>query len=250
MTSLLRAELLKLRSVTGTWWIVATSFGLMALEVATFALSASDGHGPGQRDDPDLLAHTMTAIGGVSVMAMILGILTVTQEFRFGTATPTFLVTPQRGRVVQAKMVVMGAMGLVLGACCLAIGLPLAVICMRARGEIVSWDATVWQVAAGAALVVMLYGSLGVAVGALVRNQIAAIAGSFTWLFVIEALVTATSPGTARWLPGGATTMVLQSTGWFGEYLGPPLLGVVVLITYAGVLGGLGVRFAMRRDLT
>ncbi len=250
MIALMRAELLKLRSVTGTWWIVAATLALMALEVATFTLAASEGHGPGQRHDPELLAHSMTAIGGVTVMAMTLGILMVTQEFRFGTATATFLVAPRRGRLVLAKMMVVGAAGLALGALCLAIGLPLAVICMHAHGEIVRWNGKVWQVVAGAALVVMLFGQLGVAVGALVRNQIAAIAGSLTWLLVVEALVTAMSPATARWLPGGAATMVLQSTGWFGQNLGPAGLGVAVLITYAVVLGGLGIRFTMHRDLT
>jgi hypothetical protein len=250
MNAMVQAELLKLRSVAGTWWMVAAAVGLMVLELAAFTFGANEGTGPGQRHDPDLLAYTMTSIGGVTVIALILGILTVTQELRFGTATPTFLVAPRRGRLVLAKMTVMGAVGLALGACCLAIGLPLAVVFMHARGEIVTWDLKVWQVAAGAALAVMLYALLGVAVGALVRNQIAAIAGSLTWLLVVEALVTAMSSGAARWLPGGATSMVLQSGGWFGQSLGPPLLGVAILVTYAVVLAGLGVRFTIRRDLT
>jgi hypothetical protein len=50
---------------------------------------------------------------------------------------------------------------------------------------------------------------LGVAVGAVVRHQVAAIVGTLAWLFVGEALVTAVVPQPARWLPGQAGAIAL-----------------------------------------
>lgn len=250
MTTLVRAELLKLRSISSTWWMVAATLVLVALETAAFTFGASRGNASMERGDPDLLAHTMTSMGAVSALVMVLGIMAVTQEYRFGTATPTFLVTPVRGVVIVAKILALTLTGLAIGACAAALGLPLAVLFMRQAGEHPHWDALVWHVVLGGCLVAALYGLLGVAIGALVRNQVAAIAGALTWLLIAEALVSAVAPRLAAYLPGGATSEVLQGGSWFGQTLGPPWQGVLLLISYAVVLAGLGVHVTMRRDLT
>ena len=250
MTTLVRAELLKLRSINSTWWMVAATLVLVVLETAAFTFGASKGNASMERGDPDLLAHTMSSMGTVSVLVLVLGIMAVSQEFRFGTATPTFLVTPDRGVVIVAKILALTLTGLAIGVCASALGLPLAALFMHGAGEHPHWDALVWQVVLGGCLVAALYGLLGVAIGALVRNQVAAIAGALTWLLIAEALVTAVAPHLAAYLPGGATSEVLQSGSWFGQALGPAWQGALLLIGYAVVLGGLGVRFTMRRDLT
>jgi ABC-2 type transport system permease protein len=51
----------------------------------------------------------------------VLGILTFTQELRFGTATSTFLVTPVRRRVLVAKALALAVVGLGFGAATLGL---------------------------------------------------------------------------------------------------------------------------------
>ena len=97
-----------------------------------------------------------------------------------------------------------------------------------------------------------LYGPIGVGVGALVRNQIAAVVGALAFVFVVEQLVVALLPEVGRWLPGGATAAVLQLGDLAtqrGELL-PVWGGALLLVAYAVVLSVVGARSTLRRDLT
>ncbi len=83
------------------------------------------------------------------------------------------------------------------------------------------------------------------------RNQIAAIAGALTWLFIIEGVLAVMLPDLARWTPGGATGAALQIGNWLGtdNMLNPWLAGLV-LIGWTTLLAAIGARSALRRDLT
>ena len=64
------------------------------------------------------------AKGPLVIFALILGVLGMSGEFRHGTATPTFLVTPQRGRVVAAKVVAYALAGVALAAASAGVATP------------------------------------------------------------------------------------------------------------------------------
>lgn len=53
-------------------------------------------------------------------------------------------------------------------------------------------------------------GVIGVAIGALVRNQIAAVVGVLVWMLAIEQIVIPAYPAIGRWMPGGATYALFQ----------------------------------------
>jgi hypothetical protein len=113
MTRLVRAELLKLRTTR----VVA---GLFGLTIATSALIATAvmliATRPGQPPIPsDALPELLVVAGGpLVVFALILGVLAMTGEFRHGTATSTFLVTPVRGRAAAAKLAAAAVAGLAM----------------------------------------------------------------------------------------------------------------------------------------
>lgn len=252
MTALVRAELLKLRTVRLPLWLLVTTLALVTLSVCVTVLTAGLEGAPLTLEDPQLLARGVASASGGNLLILVLGILMLTQEFRFGTATPSFLTTPKRERVVVAKLlavVVTGAL-FALASAVLALGLSWALIAVR--GGEVRFDGTVLEVLAGVLLVLLLYGPIGIGVAALVRNQIAAVVGALAWVFVVEQLLVALWPEVGRWTPGGATAAVLQLGDLAttrGELL-PVWGGALLLIGYAVVLSALGAGLTLRRDLT
>jgi hypothetical protein len=252
MSALVRAELLKLRTVALPLWLLLTTLLLVVLGVLATILTAGLAGAPLERDDPDLLAVAVSSAAGANVVALILGILVLTQEFRFGTATPSFLVTPRRWRVLAAKLVAAALAGLAFAVVSAALAVGLSVALLTLRGDPVRFDGNVVEVLLGAGLVMLLYGPIGVAVGALVRNQIAAVVGALAWTFIAEQLLVALLPSVGRWTPGGAANAVLQLgdvATTRGELL-PVWGGAVLLVTYALVLSLAGSLLTLRRDLT
>ena len=181
MTRLVQAELLKLRTTRTARVLLALAAAGTAALVALVLLLAGR---PGQ---PALGADALRQLVLVpaqplTLAALVLGILGMAGEFRHGTATSTFLVTPVRGRVVAAKLAAAAvtglAMALVASAAVLAVGLPW----LRAKGiEVAVADAGLAARVAGLAVAVALFAVLGVGLAALLRNQVAAVIVGLLW---------------------------------------------------------------------
>jgi ABC-2 type transport system permease protein len=96
-----------------------------------------------------------------------------------------------------------------------------------------------------------LYAVIGVALGALIRNQIIAVSALLVWMLAVEWIVVPSYPSVGRWLPLGAASAVMQlepSIGLDGRLL-PPALGGLVLAAYAAVAAALALRLAPQRDV-
>ena len=246
MSRLVRAELLKVRTTRLWWGLMLGALALVALNATLSAVFAGQQGAPGLDTDAGV-RNVWAAAGQGNLFALIAGILLVAGEYRHQTVTSTFLVTPSRSRVVAAKLAVAALVGLgyALAACLLtaAFAVPL----LAARETAGSADVPV--ILGGAVLVTVLYGVVGVGVGALVRNQVAAVVGALLWVFVTEALVVTFLPEVGKWLPGGAASAIVQATVPGGTLL-PAWAGTLLLVAYALLLAGLGARFALRRDIT
>lgn len=253
MTSLVRAELIKLRSTRMALWLLLIALGLVVLLVL---VTVPTGEGTGDAlslHDSDLLARVVgIGTGAGQVVVLVLGILSFTQELRFGTLTPTFLVTPARRRVLAAKALALVVVGLAFAAATMTLDLVLSAIVINARGGALAWSGELAAVVAAAVAVIALYGAIGVALGALVRNQIAAVAAALVWLLAIEGFLVTLLPAVGRWMPGGATAGLLQegrAATTHGALL-PAWAGGLVLLGYATVIALLASVVALRRDLT
>jgi ABC-type transport system involved in multi-copper enzyme maturation permease subunit len=254
MTRLVVAELRKL-STTRLWlWLLLVAMALTALYA---------GLNIAFTDDPDNFAphlstpegqrlHYATAASAATTMAAVLAAIGLTGEFRHRTATATFLSTPHRSRVVAAKLLTYAAVGAGYAVACLlvaaAIGAPWLgskdiTLSMAGDGMLSTYAGVI---AAGVA-----FGLLGVAVGALVREQVAAVVGLLVYRFVAEPIVTAVPAlhGWTVYLPGPAASALAGSSLDTRDFL-PAWQGGLVLLGYAAVLAVAGTLLAMRRDLT
>ena len=91
-----------------------------------------------------------------------------------------------------------------------------------------------------------LWGAIGVALGAIVRNQVGAIIALLAWGFVAENLVFAFLPGLGRFGPVHAQDALVELST---KHLLGPAPGALVLVAWAAALSVLGTALVIRRDV-
>jgi ABC-2 type transport system permease protein len=248
MTRLVRAELTKLRTTRLVYGVAAamTAFAILTV-VANVAAAGGEGNPPLSADSLlPLVGAPVTLLAGA---ALLLGILGMAGEFRHQTITQTFLATPNRGWVVAAKLVVLPLVAVAVTLVTLAITTALAVGWLTAKGVTPSLaNAHFGRLLAGAVLATALFAMLGVGIGALFRNQVAALVATLAWVVVVEGLLLSLlhAPSLAKWLPSAAAAAITNPGGDHLSQLG----GVLVAGAYALVLALVGTRFVVRRDIT
>jgi ABC-2 type transport system permease protein len=252
VTALVHAELIKLRSTRMTAMLLAATLGLVMLTIATSVPGVFGETGLLSLDDPRLFAIVVGGgLGVPQVMMALLGVLAFTQEFRYGTASSTYLSEPRRTRVLVAKWLSLGLASVVVTIVTFAVSVPFGIALIRSQGGEVIVGAQLWQTVSAAFAVMAAYGVIGVALGALVRNQIAGVVGVLVWMLAVEQIVIPVLPVVGRWMPWGAASSLLQlgpSWGFDGELLSAPM-GGLVLVGYAAAAAALALRFTPKRDV-
>ncbi len=253
MTALVRAEWTKLFTTRVWIGLLLGACLLTGVAAALFTVFAGGDSGEGPPLPPvGTTAYEQLALAtgsNVSVLFLILGVIGMTQEYRHRTATPTFLTTPRRGRVVAAKLVAYGLAAVPLATVVLAVNVLVVALFAGARGDVPELAGDNLRVLAGVWAALVLFTLIGVGVGALVRNQVGAIVGALVYLFVIESILQLVTPisGAYKWLPGGALEAMTATLGLVD--LLEPWQGSLVLLGYALVAALLGTVFAVRRDV-
>jgi ABC-2 type transport system permease protein len=249
MIRLIRAEFTKLTTTRLVYGVAAAmaAFAVLAV-VALMTTPDMEGNPPLSADSlPMFVAAPVTLLSGA---ALLLGILGMAGEFRHQTITGTFLVTPDRGRVVAAKLVAYPLAGIALTLTILAFTAAVATGWLAAKGITPSLlhARVVGQVLLGAVLAAGLCGLVGVGVAALVRNQVAALVGVAVWVLLVEGLLMSLlhAPSLGKWLPSAAAAALTNPGG--GQL--SRLAGTLLLAGYALALALVGTRLVVRRDIT
>ena len=249
MIALVRAELLKIRTTRGWWAYLIVIVLLTGLAVAGEVGSAESF----DRGTADFQLGLIETVGVAVLLAIILGITVVTTEFRHGTVTPTFLATPHREHVIAAKAIagILVAIGFAV--------LSLLVVFAVA----LPWFAIVgaeWNLGGGEAVtrvaeqvvVAVLWVLMGVAIGAVVQSQVAALVGTLIWIFVGETLLLGLFglldlDGARPYLPFQALDGADGTGG--GELLSYwPAIGVS--LGWIALIGAAGTERTRRRDIS
>ena len=253
MTRLVRAELTKLRTTRLLYGLAAAMTAFAVLTVIALATTPDIERDPSLSADslPMLVGGPVTLLAGA---ALLLGILGMAGEFRHQTVTQTFLVTPDRGRVVAAKLVAYPLAGIALALVTLAVTAAVAAGWLAAKGITPSLPDARLGLAYGRMVGVALLGAalcglVGVGVAALVRNQVAALVGVAVWVLVVEGLLMSllNAPSSwAKWLPSAAAAAITSPGGVHLSRLG----GSLLLAGYALAFALVGTRLVVRRDIT
>jgi ABC-2 type transport system permease protein len=178
---LFRSEWLKIWSVRTTW----TMLGVGLLIEGAFA-GLYVGLVP--LEDIGSVDEVATGTGLLLTLVLVLGVLITTAEFRHGTASSTFLVSPKRYPAVVAKLVAALAFGTLAGLAFTAVNAGLALPLLASREGNLPPAGDLVSVYAGVTVSMALICAFGVAIGAIVRNQVAAIIAAIAFFFVLSAL--------------------------------------------------------------
>lgn len=249
MTRLISAETLKLRSTRAPYAIALGS--LMLITIAATAVAALSSFHHGEHPGRDALSTA----GFAQTAALLLGILTVTNEYRYLTITPALLAAPKRTPLLAAKTVNLGLVGLILGL--LAFGGATAIVLpiLSSRGIPSQLDtAHLAGIIIGGTLASAMFAALGVGIGAIVRNQVAAIVAALGVLYAIEPLLTLI-PGVgdaAQKFGLGGLSAAASGTTAFGTqvHLLGQAPGALILAGYALAALLVGAALLQRRDIT
>ena len=259
---LIRSELRKILS-TRLWWGlllgavaytavqsgVTAGFAGMTLSTAQPATAGLD-TAAGIRS-----VYAESLFTGSYILAMILGIAGMTGEYRYQTITSTFLASPRRSRVVGAKLVAHLLVGLGYGVVAMVTALVVGGVVIVARGHGLGYGADgLWPSILLAVVAVGLWTVLGIGIGTLIRNQVAAILIGVFVIFLLQPLLTlglsaAHLDSVARWLPTNASSALMAPGTAIVAYLAW-WAGGLVLLGYALVLAALGIGLSVRRDIS
>ncbi|MGH3071480.1 MAG: ABC transporter permease [Gaiellaceae bacterium] len=248
MTALVRAELLKARTVR-SWWAYLIAIVLLV----GIAVAGDTGTNPEAHDRLDFQVGLVESAGFATLLALILGIVLVTNEFRHGTITPTFLAAPVRERVLAAKAAAATLLGLLFAVLALLVTAAIALTWLSIVGaEIHLLDGEVAERAAQILVSCVLFALLGVAIGTLVQSQVAALVGTLIWAFIGETLLWGLFTlldieGAVGYLPFQALD---GADGTGGENLLDYWLAVAVSLGWIALVGAAGTWRTRGRDLT
>jgi ABC-2 type transport system permease protein len=242
--TLVRNEFRKLSTMRAVWLLLAAEQAVIIAGIASLLVgNSNDPH------DPMTSRQAVMHVGLVAMFTLLLGVLAVAGEYRHRTITDTYLATPKRGRVVWAKVITYTIAGLGFGLVAAVTATVVGSIWLSAKGgSLYLGDTEVWQTLVGCILWNALFAAIGVGVGALVRNLVAAVAVALGWIAVIEMSMSSLFGSSARWLPFAAG----KSLGHFtpDSDLLPQWAGAVVLIAYTVLFVAAAVSTTVRRDVT
>ena len=261
----IRSEWLKLRTTAVPWVLTGIALIIDALLTLVYFINHGDGGGGGNGggggsfglpDYPHTTQQLRNLLGSGFegyLFALLLGVMMVTTEFRHKTVTTSFLVTPHRPRFVGAKLITAAILGAVLAVIMLAATLLGGGITLSAQGG--SFSALVRQlpaVAPGMILVFALFAILGVGIGSLLTNQVAALIVSLGWFIILEGILVSLVHGAERWVPSGAATAASNLTRGQGTSFGlfSWWQGALVMLAYGLIFAAIGSAVLTRRDIT
>jgi len=253
MINLIRSEVLKIRSTQVWFWMLLLAGAFTALGSAGTSYNAVQDYRAGNPVDYYSL---FTQSSGAAVALLVLGLLGLTTEFRHKTITPTLLATPNRWLLLAGKAASYAVFAIVYAVFCVALNFAIAIIWLSAENVPLDYGHGVPGGVGKAFLTLVLTGMFGLGLGALLRNQAAAMVFGIVYFFVLGPLLSVI-PGVRKgyaWTPGGAI-QAFNSNGVTDGladdvHLLAPLAGGLLFVAWSLALLLIGGRISLGRDIS
>lgn len=259
MNRALRAEVMKVRT-TRLWWGLLIGLAvLVVLNSALIAAFAGTDTGPGGPTLPGLdtadgfRSALSSGFQSGYLLAAVLGTIIGATDNRHRTATQTYLATPSRARVVVAKMLAGAAYGFVYAVVTQLVSVVVVSIVAAIRGTGTQLgDASVLRSLVLGVPGIMVWCVIGVSLGVLLRNQVAAILVAVGVIYVVDSLLSLglnalDADEIVKFTPNNASTAIVE--GFTGFDLLPWWAGVLVLLVYSTAIAACGWWLSLRRDI-
>ena len=265
----IKSEFLKFFT-TRLWWGMAIGIFLAGAAMAAFfgffltmEVPATNGEAtPGMgmpMGDATQIANSVYT-GGISVgylLLLTIGVLQIGSEYRHKTISATFLSTPKRMQAMLAKVVALLGLGVIYGIISLLGSVIVGAITLNLRGHDAFPSTEIFRALALSLLVLGLWALIGLGVGILIKNQIAALLVAIGVAWIIEPLV---SVGLQFWefgrehivqfLPSQATNAIVSGVQAPGQNVLDWWAAALVLGAYAILLSGFGIWRTLREDVS
>ena len=247
MTALLHAELLKLRTTRTFVAFAALTIGSSVLIAGLVALLTEPTR--------DSVLFDVFASDTSSFLILVLAVIGISGEWRHRTITSSLLAAPDRLRFLGAKAIAFAAAGLVLSVLTAITVAVAGTVVLSIRDLPLPALSEVLAQSGRNAVLAALLGAFGVGIGALLRNQIAAVVSLLVLSFVVEPLILALAPHVGRYGPLGALSV--SAAGLPPEAAGIPedvdlvgvLPGMLLLLLWAGAAFAIAALLLQTRDL-
>jgi len=232
----------------------------------TFVLSGSGDIAPavglagGDTASSSLLFGLIVAL----IVLIVLATMFITGEYRRGLIRTTFTATPQRGRVLAAKAVVIGVVAFVVGALAAAVAVPLGEHILNANGNYIfpASALTVARIIAGSGALVAVTALAVLALGTILRKSAGAVTAGIVVFVLPYVIGSVASGGADEWLFRLTPAAGFSVLGAFprsalvsypytfanGYYPLAPWAGLAVLCAYAALALGVGTYLLRQRD--
>lgn len=247
MRDLSAAEFLKLHTTRSFWVLIGFALGFVAL--TTVAQLASN-----VPTDEDGARSLLGAVGLTGFFMLILGAVNSAGEYRHGTITSTFLVEPDRRRVLLAKSLAHAATGLLVALVSALTILAITLPWLSSDGESlrslgVSGSELVGLLST-LAVYVVLTAMLGVALGALLTNQVAALAVVPVILLVVDPILTTLIDGYGKFSLGGIwASLTAGSSDDSGFEIFSEVPAALLYFAYVAAITAITAAIGQRRDV-
>jgi ABC-2 type transport system permease protein len=199
LTTAVRSELLKFFT-TRLWWGMAIAvfvsgagFSLLFGLLFTSESLADEAGGPGGIPTGDAVQVANSVYtGGLSVgylLMLSLGVLAIGQEYRHKTITSTFLTVPRRSRAMLGKVVALFGIAAAYGLLSLVGSVSVGALVLNLRGAEAFPSTEVLRTLALSLLVLGLWSLIGLGLGILIPNQVAALMIGVGVAWIVEPLL-------------------------------------------------------------